>query len=68
MRVQTKAAFSRAIRKTDAAVVEEARELVPAIESVVDRLGDVVVGGEKGASASVRFRLIISLRTAGTDD
>ena len=34
------------VRKTDAAVVEEAGERCPAVEKVVDRLGGIVFGGE----------------------
>src|SRR5664279_5768465 len=35
------------VRKTDAAVVEEAGERCPAVEKVVDRLGGIVLGGEQ---------------------
>src|SRR5712664_2914840 len=39
--------FSGVVRKTDAAVVEEAGERCPAVEKVVDRLGGIVLGGEQ---------------------
>jgi len=38
--------FGGVVRKTDAAVVEEAGERCPAVEEVVDRFGGIVLGGE----------------------
>ncbi len=39
--------FRGVVRKTDAAVVEEAGERCPAVEEVVDRFGGIVLGGEQ---------------------
>src|SRR6202795_5376375 len=39
--------FGGVVRKTDAAVVEEAGERCPAVEKVVDRLSGIVLGGEQ---------------------
>jgi hypothetical protein len=36
--------FSGVVRKTDAAIVEEAGERFPAVEEVVDRFGGIVLG------------------------
>src|SRR5712664_3172884 len=48
--------FSGVVRKTDAAVVEEAGERCPAVEKVVDRLGGIVLGGEQRSLPSWRSR------------
>jgi hypothetical protein len=36
--------FSGVVRKTDAAIVEEASERFPAVEELVDRFGGIVLG------------------------
>jgi hypothetical protein len=43
-------ALGRVVGHADPTVVEEAREHLPALEAVVDRLGGLTLAGELGAA------------------
>ena len=56
--------FRGVVRKTDAAVVEEAGERCPAVEEVVDRFGGIVLGGDSARCSRIQ---ISSATTSGLD-